>query len=590
MLPLLLLLPVTGAYLFSHLPGPKERVDVIHINGRVKRSSDTDRVMFPPQMKYTLKLNDREVDLQLHRNYLMDAHVPVTVITNNTVTNLPIMSHSRNYAFYQMDGADSGASLLVKCPSLDKPCHLTGHFHLNGEEYAVEPDGDVLVTEDEQEDTIPHSAYKLEMKENNSNDTFYVFEDTTMEKRFKGTKKIKSKVRKRSTVTRHVIEVVMVIDHLIFDFWLKAFANDVDAARDAVRTYYELVCNNMDLRYSSITNLNIDIVPLQIVILEDDKDSSWDSYTTDSSTGRTYLIDVLKSLDAFQAWVQKHLHDLKDYDHVMAFTRGDLEVFNGTHFGYGLVGAARSSAYMDTSVVCRYPFAAVSVIEDGIMGDVSSSASHELGHSLGLIHDGLFSECKDSSQYTMSATRNKRFMKEEIAVNPWTFSSCSKLSLQNSLQRLLSDEFDCTLRGTYNVSEVKRVMDHVQPGYLYDTQEQCKIAYGFDSYRCFPLTEDICWNDMFCKGPDDACYSVHVLSGSICAYGKWCYKGSCTDIDPKYLPSQETTTVMATTVMATTTKVGTKKTTLTTTLATTTPSSSCDWMCQFSAWIKTIMG
>ncbi|KAK3586939.1 hypothetical protein CHS0354_008538 [Potamilus streckersoni] len=132
--------------------------------------------MFPPQMKYALKLGDRKLDLKLHRNYLMDAHVPVTVITNNTVTNLPMVSHSRDYAFYQMDGVDSGASLLVKCPSLDRHCHLIGHFHLDGEEFAVEPDGDVSVTNDNQEDTMPHTMYKLEMKENNSNDTFHVFE------------------------------------------------------------------------------------------------------------------------------------------------------------------------------------------------------------------------------------------------------------------------------------------------------------------------------------------------------------------------------------------------------------------------------
>ncbi|KAK3586938.1 hypothetical protein CHS0354_008537 [Potamilus streckersoni] len=76
----------------------------------------------------------------------------------------------------------------------------------------------------------------------------------------------------------------------------------------------------MDLRYTSVNNINIDIVPLQIVIIEDGEDSSWNSYAVDTSTGRTYMIDVQKSLDAFQAWVQKHLHDLKEYDHVMAFT------------------------------------------------------------------------------------------------------------------------------------------------------------------------------------------------------------------------------------------------------------------------------
>ncbi|KAK3082599.1 hypothetical protein FSP39_000159 [Pinctada imbricata] len=107
-------------------------------------------------------------------------------------------------------------------------------------------------------------------------------------------------------------------------------------------------------------------------------------------------------------------------------------------------------------------------------------AAHQLGHSLGALHDGEGNGCSGNDAFIMAASLGGQT--EATASNPWKFSSCSTqyfTSLINTLNSgsncltTLSTGFDPTALAQY---------DGLLPGQIYDADTQCEQIQGKGSY------------------------------------------------------------------------------------------------------------
>ena len=98
--------------------------------------------------------------------------------------------------------------------------------------------------------------------------------------------------------------------------------------------------------------------------------------------------------------------------------------------------------------------------------------AHELGHSLGIMHDGQRNRC-DPNGFIMS---------ERTGAGKVHWSKCSNSYLNDSIQRqqlrCLEVEQSNQVDSLYDLSKLRA------PGQVYSIQEQCRLAFGanYSSY------------------------------------------------------------------------------------------------------------
>ncbi|KAK3757812.1 hypothetical protein RRG08_020797, partial [Elysia crispata] len=221
-------------------------------------------------------------------------------------------------------------------------------------------------------------------------------------------------------------------------------------------------------------------------------------------------------LETFNNWVTQQT-SLPEHDHAMLFTSYDL--IPSTDPNIVTTNNTRGLAYIGT--VCQEK--SVSLVEDLGAYQSENVATHELGHSLGALHDGDNNLCRSSDRYLM-ATGSWPQTRENV-LHPWLFSSCSSTDIGEYLGRLRGDS---SILSSCLLDEAGA---EVNTTVTVSAQTICENFFGDGAFPCRNYTDfsEIC-TDLYCRLPDTSvCQQVVSASGTCCGNGKMCVAGNCTN-------------------------------------------------------------
>ncbi|XP_070198947.1 snake venom metalloproteinase HT-2-like isoform X2 [Littorina saxatilis] len=221
-----------------------------------------------------------------------------------------------------------------------------------------------------------------------------------------------------ANLPEYFVDVLVVTDAPVYDAWFgRAQATrgvtQRQAALNALRVYLTLVVQEVDKRYRTLekyNNFRLTVRPVGFYIAETAEQSPW---TVAARAGAQGQVDAAASLRNLARWVRT-TQGIPEHDHTMLLTGYDLVTDDsGVLFRY-TIGRAT------VGTVCQGGGRSVSVLEDrGAFQSVHTGA-HELGHSLGAVHDGQGNTCTAADRYIMAGGTEPRT--PQNLRNPWFFS------------------------------------------------------------------------------------------------------------------------------------------------------------------------
>nr|CAD7427841.1 unnamed protein product [Timema monikensis] len=142
--------------------------------------------------------------------------------------------------------------------------------------------------------------------------------------------------------------------------------------------------------------------------------------------------------------------------------------------------------------------------------------AHEIGHNLGMRHDGPLAENEcDPSSFIMSPT---------LGSGKITWSSCSRRYLESFLE---TSQSQCLMDYTNSEEQLDHSSGGILPGERFNSDQQCMLKYGRGSVHASqqPLG-DVC-RDLHCQRERYTWTSHPALEGTACGVHKWCRSGRC---------------------------------------------------------------
>jgi len=328
------------------------------------------------------------------------------------------------------------------------------------------------------------------------------------------------------------IEMLLALDYGAFHRWRETSrkfdsrAGEVEVINNMIH-YYTHVVNGIDLRFRNIDHSRMSFyVRLAALYIATTPEAApfTERHKMNVPGESLGYADAYASLDNFEHWIAAHKHMLPAFDQATCYT------------GYSLYTGRRTDGTLrtiqglaDIKGVCTFFGASMNV--DWNQYQAIQTGAHELGHSLGAVHDGRGNTCRSRDQYIMAVSPG--VLDEGNFENVFRFSYCSIDDIARHMDTLHYADKNC-LQNEAEWWEPGRVAIELQSetGQQHSPDIQCQYAYGAQSYYCGgQLNDDMmceminCFNPM--KGECVTAVELRAADGTTCANNKWCRQGVC---------------------------------------------------------------
>ncbi|XP_076322583.1 A disintegrin and metalloproteinase with thrombospondin motifs adt-1-like [Tachypleus tridentatus] len=298
--------------------------------------------------------------------------------------------------------------------------------------------------------------------------------------------------RRRQSTGQKVIELGVFADKALYDSYVRKYPTN---AEDQLTKVVLSIINQVHLIYnydSLDQKFKIVIVKLQIL-----------SGNEPSTAGG----DIDKYLDNFCLWqdqINPSSSSKEHWDYAIMLT--GLDVFKDGN--KKVIGLAWVNGMCRSEYSCS--------ISEGGTFEAGFVIAHEMGHSLGVQHDGDGNSCN----------RDEYLMSPKTGAGKVKWSTCSNSYMKTFLGQgwgnCLKDDSSPPSAGLNHQA-------NGLPGQQYSLKQQCQLALGSD-HTPFQTSEapfnNVC-KELWCRRLSWAQAAHPALDGSPCGNGKWCQEGRC---------------------------------------------------------------